>query len=135
MLNISMIGNLTRDPEGGVNKNGKSACNFTVAVNKRRCVNGEWKDDTQYIRVTAWNQLAENCKKYLAKGKKVYVSGDLQQVSVYTTKAGQAAAQVEVWADKVEFLSPAGEQRGQASTAEAPAAQFTAVENPDDLPF
>lgn len=122
------IGNLVRDPEGRTNSNGKFACNFTLAIN------GRGKDqEPLYVRVTAWDKLGENCQKFLAKGKKASVVGQLRKPNAYTTKDGQPAAQLEVWADEVEFLSPSGEGRGQAtSAAEAPA--FSPAET-DELPF
>ncbi len=122
-------GNLTRDPQTATTKNGSTACTFSVAINNNR--GGE--NNPIYVRVTAWNKLAENCQKYLAKGRKVLVTGAVREPNAYTNKNGQAAANLEVWADEVEFLSPSGEARGQASAAEAPA--FTPVESVDSLPF
>ena len=122
------IGNLTRDPESRTNTNGKSACNFTIAVNGRGA-----NQSPLFVRVTAWDKLGENCQKYLAKGKKVAILGQLRDANAYINKEGKAAAQLEVWADEVEFLSPSGEGRGQSTNAaEAPA--FTPAET-DQLPF
>ena len=70
--NCNFIGNLTRDPEGRNTTNGKYVCNFTIAVQKRFK-----RDEAIFIRVNAWGKNGENCTQYLSKGKKVFVSGEL----------------------------------------------------------
>ena len=129
MNKFTFIGNLTRDPQTAQTKGGATACTFSVAINNNRGSENE----PLYVRVTAWNKLGENCQKFLSKGKKVAVIGQVRKPNAYVGKNGEAAANLEVWADEVEFLTPAGEGRGQASAAEAPNA-FTAVE-PDQMPF
>lgn len=106
MNKVQVIGNLVRDPETRVTQGGVSVCSFTVAVNRRRREGHEPEAD--FFRVSAWRQLGENCQKYLAKGRKVAVSGSVS-VSAYKDSAGQARAQLEVSADDVEFLTPKGE--------------------------
>ena len=73
MNRLTIIGNLTAEPELRSTPNGKSVCNFTVAVNRRNKIEGQ--PDADFFRVSAWNQLGENCAKYLAKGRKVCVVG------------------------------------------------------------
>ena len=99
MNRLMIIGNLVRDPELRTTPVGKSVCNFTVAVNKR----GK-KDEADYFRVNAWNQLGESCAKYLSKGRKVAVEGSVS-LSVYESN-GKTGASLEVVASDVEFLSP-----------------------------
>ena len=77
----------------------KLACNFTVAVNDRG------SDEATFFRVTAWGKLGELCMSYLHKGKKVGVSGHVA-ARAYKTKTGEYAAQMDVTAHEVEFLSP-----------------------------
>ena len=126
MNKLTIIGNLTRDPElrqvntvnGPVN-----VCSFTVAVNRRgRSQNGQ--EQTDFIRVTAWRMLGENAAKYLTKGKKVYVSGPVT-VSTYQGNDGMTRAQMEVTADDMEFLSPRND-----GTAPAPGAGYVAPAAP-----
>ena len=123
-----IIGNLTRDPETRVTQSGSSVCSFTVAVNRR----GQ-DDKTDFFRVSAWNKTGDTCQKYLAKGRKVAVTGPVS-VSTYTGQDGKAYANLEVMAQDVEFLTPKGEQQ----SAPAPAAQasdgYQEVTD-DDLPF
>ena len=103
MNKLTIIGNLTRDPELRVTSQGISVCSFTVAVNRRNAKEGQPEAD--FFRVTAWRQLGENCGKFLAKGRKVAVVGAVS-VSTYQANDGSTRAQMEVTADDVEFLSP-----------------------------
>lgn len=136
MNKLTIIGNLTRDPELRTTQSGISVCSFTVAVNRRR-TQGQ-QPEADFFRVSAWRQLGENCGKWLVKGKKVCVVGPVS-VSTYQGNDGNTRAQLEVTAEDVEFLSPAGQvdetpQTAPAQqTASAPAG-FTAVET-DELPF
>ena len=123
-----IIGNLTRDPETRVTQSGSSVCSFTVAVNRR----GQ-DDKTDFFRVSVWNKTGETCQKYLAKGRKVAVTGPVS-VSTYTGQDGKAYANLEVMAQDVEFLAPKGEQ--QAAQAHAAQANDGYQEvTDDDLPF
>lgn len=133
MNKLILIGNLTRDPELRTTPQGISVCDFTIAVNRR----GGQQNEADFFRITAWRQLGENCAKYLAKGRKVFVSGPVS-ARVYQANDGSSRVSLEVTADDVEFLTP--KQEGAAApayTPPAPAAQnsgFTAVET-DELPF
>ena len=98
-----IIGNLTRDPECSVTSNGTAVCNFTVAVNKR--VRAGEAQQTKFVRVTAWREMAQNCGNYLAKGKKVAVWGTMDAHG-YLDQHGQVAVSMEMTADEVEFLTP-----------------------------
>ena len=118
MNKLIIIGNLTRDPETRTTTSGAKVCNFSVAVNEGPTS----KRTTTYFRVAAWNQLGENCAKFLSKGRKVCVEGKVD-ASAYLNNQGQPVGQIEVTANSVEFLSAAGEERGKASAEAAPTAQ------------
>ena len=143
MNKIILIGNLTRDPELKTTPNGYSVCEFTIAVNDRNARRNQQngQDSAQFFRISAWRQLGENCQRYLAKGRKVYVSGPLT-ARTYQANDGTTRVSLEVTADDVEFLSSrnddqAGGYNAPAASAPAPMAQssgFTAVET-DELPF
>ena len=144
MNKLTIIGNLTRDPEmrqvGDTN-----VCSFTVAVNRRgrqNTANGQPEAD--FFRVSAWDRTGENCATYLAKGRKVCVMGSVS-ARTYQANDGTTRVSLEVRADEVEFLSsrmddgaPAYNNAApSAAVAPAPTAQnngFTAVET-DELPF
>ena len=106
MNRITIIGNLTDDPELRTTPNGKSVCNFTVAVNRRNKIEGQ--PDADFFRVAAWNQLGEVCGKHLAKGKKVAVVGSVS-LRTYQGSDGKQRANIEIMATEMEFLSPKGE--------------------------
>ena len=126
MNKLVLTGNLTRSPELRSTPNGIPVCTFTIAVNGRKS-----DDPTAYFRITVWRQLAEICNRYLTKGKKVFVSGPVS-VSTYTAKDGTTRASLEVTAEDVEFLSPAGTTAENAQVDER--AGFVKVEN-EELPF
>lgn len=127
MNKLTIIGNLTRDPETRVTQSGASVCSFTVAVNRR----GQ-DDKTDYFRVSAWNKTGETCQKYLAKGRKVAVTGPVS-VSTYTGQDGKTYANLEVMAQDVEFLTPKAEQAAPAPAT--PANNGYQEVTDDDCPF
>ena len=130
MKQIVIIGNLTRDPELRTTQSGIPVCSFTVAVNLRKTPEAG-QPDADFFRVTTWRQLAELCSKYLAKGRKVGVVGEIS-LQQYNDSNGLPRYSMEVQADEVEFLTP--------RTADAPPApeQTNAWAGDDpgsDLPF
>ena len=127
MNKLVLTGNLTRSPELRSTPNGIPVCTFTIAVNGRKS-----DDPTAYFRITVWRQLAEICNRYLTKGKKVFVSGPVS-VSTYTAKDGTTRASLEVTAEDVEFLSPAG--TGAENAQVDAQAGFVKVEDGEELPF
>ena len=145
MNKIILIGNLTRDPELRTTPSGVNVCDFTIAVNKRRYGQqqqqpGVPQSDADFFRITAWRQLGENCAKYLAKGRKVFVSGPLS-ARTYQANDGTTRVSLEVTADDVEFLSSRAEAEAMGSSVPAnnagvtaTSSGFTAVET-DELPF
>ena len=111
MNTVILIGNLTRDPELSYTPNTQTAvCRFDIAVNRPKR-NGE-DQGADYPRITVWGRQAENCGKYLSKGRKVAVRGRLQTGS-YTNREGQKVYTTEVVADNVEFLSGTGNGEGR----------------------
>lgn len=133
MNKITIIGNLTKDPELRSTNAGVNVCGFTVAVNRPKTQNNP-DPGADYFNVNAWRQLGDNCARFLEKGKKVCVVG---RISLRTwEKDGKHGASLEVLAEDVEFLSP---RISDAPTPEAPApvvepGGFTQVET-DELPF
>ena len=103
MNKLVIIGNVSNNPELRTTPSGKTVCNFNVAVNRRKKVDGQ--PDADFFRVSAWGELADVCQKFLVKGKKVCVIGSVG-CRAYTNSRGEAAANLEVMANEVEFLSP-----------------------------
>jgi single-strand DNA-binding protein len=126
-----LIGNLTKDVDLRTTQSGKSVASFSIAVN-RRFKDKEGEKQTDFFSIIAWGQLGEMCGRYLAKGRKVAVTG---RISLRTwEKDGKHGASLEVLAEDVEFLSSRAETPAQPATQVDPASGMEAVE-PDDLPF
>lgn len=102
---VFLIGNLTRKPELSETPNGVSVCKFSIAVS-REYSSADGERETDYFNVVVWRGLADNCVKYLDKGRKVCVIGSLQSRS-YEDKEGIKRSVVEIVASEVEFLSKA----------------------------
>ncbi|MBQ6400291.1 MAG: single-stranded DNA-binding protein [Clostridia bacterium] len=143
MNRLTIIGNLTNDPELRTTPSGDTVCSFGVAVNRRgrRDAQGNPQEQTDFFRVSAWRQQGENCAKYLSKGRKVAVVGPVT-ARAYQANDGTLRASMEINATDVEFLSSRNDELGggyaapavPAPAAEPQAAGFTAVET-DELPF
>lgn len=113
MNKIVLIGNLTHDPETRSTPKGVTVCSFTIAVNRRFASQGGEKQ-TDFFRINAWRQLGDLCARYLTKGRKVAVIGELQ-ARTYEAKDGTTRLSLDVSADEVEFLSPKGQEDGSAN--------------------
>lgn len=133
MNKLYIIGNLVRNPESRTTQSGKQVCSFVLAVNRPRHAEGQ--PDVDFFRINAWGALADNCARYLVKGKKVCVIGPVS-VSTYTTQGGETRASMDVKADEVEFLTPASETPAKAPEAPKTDKQtgFTQVDG-EPLPF
>jgi single-strand DNA-binding protein len=100
---ISVIGNLTADPELRFTAGGTAVANFTVASTPRTFdrQSGEWKDgDALFLRCTVWRQTAENVAESLSRGARVLVEGKLRQRS-YETKDGEKRTVIELDVDEI----------------------------------
>lgn len=164
MLQLMIIGNLTRDPETGSTPGGINYCRFTVAARKKFAKEGE--PDAEFVKVTAWRGLGDTCAKFLQKGRAVCVIGEPQVHAWIATKGdhkGDARGEIEMNADNVEFINSGNgggdrkptdadappARRSDPPAAAAPAeyqttmtdaqvdaaSRFTQVEDPDELPF
>lgn len=96
--NISVAGNLTRDPELRFTTGGRAVATFGLAVNRRYQVNNEWQEQVSFFNVVAWGTLAENAAASLSKGARIIVSGRLEQ-RTWETDQGEKRSVVEIIAD------------------------------------
>ena len=99
---VSIVGNLTRDPELRFTPTGQATATFGVAVNRRwqnRQTN-EWEEATSFFDVVCWRELAENAAQSLTKGTRVVVSGRLDQRS-WETSEREKRSKIEITADEV----------------------------------
>lgn len=100
--NVTIVGNVTRDPELRFTPTGQAVASFGVAVNRRwqnRQTN-EWEEATSFFDVTCWQQMAENVCESVQKGTRVIVTGRLDQRS-WETDNGERRSKIEVVADEV----------------------------------
>ena len=98
-----LIGNLTKDPELTTTSNGVAVCRFSIAVS-RRYANSDGERETDFLNIVVWRSLGENCHKFLKKGSKVGVVGNIQSRS-YDATDGSKRYVTEIVAEEVEFLS------------------------------
>lgn len=136
MNNVILIGRLTKDPELRYTAGTQMAvATFTVAID--RPVKAGSEKQTDFPRVTVFGKTAENCEKFLTKGRLVGVQGRLQTGS-YTNKDGVTVYTTDVAADRVEFLEWGDRPQGSSSssqtsrTDDAPVG-FSAID--EDIPF
>ena len=125
MNKVFLIGNLTKDPEMRSTQSGVAVCNFSIAVNRRFRNAQTGQQETDFLNVIAWRQLAELCSKYLAKGRKVAVAGSIQ-TRTYEAKDGSKRSAFDIVADEVEFLS-ANQNGGEHGAQSASDAYTTAA--------
>lgn len=104
MNKVILIGNLTRDPELSETPSGVAVCRFSIAVS-REYANADGNRETDFFNITVWRGRAENCGKYLKKGNKVAIVGNLQNRS-YEDKDGIKRNVTDIIASEVEFLTP-----------------------------
>lgn len=104
---VTLMGNLTRDPELRQTPNGQSVTSFSLALNRSyKDQSGEWQEATDYIDIVCWSSLAERVAQYLSKGRRCLVQGRLQSRS--WEQDGQKRSKVEVLATDVTFLDSRG---------------------------
>lgn len=100
---VTIVGNVTRDPELRYTPNGAALVKFGVAVNRRFKdeVSGQWKDgETSFFDVTAWRSLAENIAESITQGTRVVIVGRLRTNS-WETQEGEKRSKVEIEAEEI----------------------------------
>ena len=126
---VFLIGRLTKDPEVRYTSGTQMAvCTFTLAID--RPVKAGAEKQTDFPRVTVFGKQAENCERFLSKGRLVAVQGRLQTGS-YTDKNGNKVYTTDVVADRVEFLERA--EKSEAREIEPVPQGFAAVT--ENIPF
>lgn len=113
-----IVGNLGRDPELRYLQSGTAVCNMNVAVSESwpDRQSGERREKTTWYRVSVWGAQAEACNQYLSRGRQVLVIGTVSARG-YTNNAGEAAASLDMRAQRVQFL---GGRQGGGDQSAAP---------------
>lgn len=123
---VTILGNLGKDPELRKTGGGASICNLSVATSDQwRDESGEKKEKTEWHRITVFGKSADNCAKYLAKGRSVLVEGKIE-TREWKDKEGQRRFTTEIMAQNVQFLG-GGQPQAREETATA--------ETVEDIPF
>lgn len=107
MNSVNLIGNIGHDLEVRYIGSGEAVLNFNIAVS-------EGRDKTTWVRIVAWEKLAETINQYCGKGSKIGVTGALQQ-NKWTRNDGTEEDKLEVRAIRVDFLDPKGSNQGNQS--------------------
>jgi single-strand DNA-binding protein len=117
---VTLIGNLTRDPDLRYTPTGAAVCTIGLATSRTWTTDaGEKKEDVEFHRIVAWRKLAEICGQYLVKGKKIYLEGHLA-TRKYTTQDGQEKSVTEIVMDDMIMLDSKRASEDTSSTSSAP---------------
>lgn len=134
---VTLMGNLTRDPELRTTPSGAAVCSFSLALNRSyKNAEGTWVEATDFVDIVAWGPLGERVAQYLTKGRPALVSGRLQ--SRNWEQEGQKRSKVEVVAQDVTFLgggggAPASSDEPSHDSAEAPKKSASKKAKQDDV--
>jgi single-strand DNA-binding protein len=119
---VTLMGNLTRDPELRTTPNGQNVVSFSLALNRSyKDQNDEWQEVTDFVDIVAWGSLAERVSQYLNRGSRCLVQGRLQSRS--WEQEGQKRSKVEVLASDVTFLDNRGSADSDQSQADIEVSQ------------
>jgi single-strand DNA-binding protein len=132
--NVVLIGRLVRDAGLEHTSSGKPVAKFSLAVNERRKVGGEWKDAASFFEIALWGQLGESLNRHLSKGRRIAVAGRLAQER--WEQDGASRQKVFVVAETVQLLEYPSGDNGDSEKARGPSAPPPANDGfPDDIPF
>lgn len=130
MNNVILIGRLTRNPELRYTTSQMAVATFTLAID--RPTKADREKETDFPRIKAFGKTAENCEKYLAKGRMVAVQGSIQTGS-YEDKDGKRVYTTDVIANRVEFLEWGDRPQSNAPASNEANSQQQGF-NADDVP-
>ncbi len=130
---VVLMGNLTRNPEERHTPSGQAVTTLTVAVNRTYTDKntGNKVEDTTFVDVVVWGRQAENCVKYLSKGRPVYIEGRLS-LNRWETPNGEPRSKLEVVARSVQFLGSPGGAPAEKQKFSADAEKDNSVDDVDD---
>lgn len=131
---VTILGNLTRDPELKFTPSGTAVCTFSVATNRTWTTkDGQTRDDVQYHRFVAWQKLAELCGKLLSKGKRVYCEGRITYRE-YKDKNDQQRFITEIVLDDFIVFHDNASQAGSAGEENSPEEVPTGEQDAESKP-
>lgn len=102
---VTLIGNLTRNPELKSIASGAQVCELGLALNRQWTdTNGQKQEEVTFVDISFWGKNAENASKYLSKGSPVYVEGRLQLSSWKDSQTGQDRSKLRIVGERIQFL-------------------------------
>lgn len=138
---VTLMGNLGKDPELRYSQSGTAICNFSLATTSSVKKNGEWKDETQWHRVTVFGKTAEKLAEYCSKGSTVHVIGRIEYQK-WTDKEGVERDQTVIICNDLTFAGGKSGSGGggggggqQRASAPSPADPEPGYDCNDDVPF
>ncbi len=139
-VNIAiLVGNLGKDPEVRFTQSGRAVANFSIATSEVWTgQDGNRQERTEWHNIVVWGKQAETCGQYLAKGRQVFVQGNIRTRS-YEDKTGNTRYVTEIVAQRVQFLGGAGGARASQETPDQglgeASSSFPSPPIDDDIPF
>jgi single-strand DNA-binding protein len=122
---VILIGHLGKDPEVRYTPGGQAVANFTIATSESWTdKQGQRQDRTEWHRIVAWAKLGELCGEYLAKGRQVYIEGQLQ-TREWTDRDNNKRYTTEIRAQNIQFLGGRGEGAAAGGTGAGGARRMT----------
>ena len=102
---ITLIGNLTRDPELRTVSSGATVCEIGLAMNRTWVdANGQKQEEVTFVDLSFWGKSGENAAKYLSKGSKVYAEGRLQLSTWKDAESGKDRSKLRIVGERIQFL-------------------------------
>lgn len=148
---VLLLGNLTRDPEVRYTPKGTAVGDLSLAVNRRISDGaGNWSDEVTFVDITVWGVTAENCQKYLTKGRGVFIEGRLQLDTWEDKESGQKRSKLKVVGETVQFLpsaqrseeaqgnratGPTDHDRDPSAPARTTSTEADSPEDQEEIPF
>jgi len=132
---VTLLGNLTRDPETRNTPSGQSVTNFSLAVNRTwKGSDGQQQEAVSYIDCVAWGKAGEIISQYLTKGRPVLVHGRLDQRSWDDKDSGQKRSKIEVVVEDFNFIdSGSGGGDGAPRAAASSSSNVSSAKKKDDV--
>lgn len=141
METCQFIGTVGANPETRTTQSGKKVVSFSIAINKFwRNAQGEKEKSTKWIKCVAWDSTADTLEKYVQKGDRIFVAGEMD-VNVWIDKtSGEAKGQLQLTVRQFEFLGGRQQDNGQAQSAQTNSISIPYDELPEtyqsaDAPF
>lgn len=138
---VTLMGNLTRDPESRTTTGGQNVTNFSLAVNRTwKGQDGQTQEQVSYINCVAWGKPGEILQQYLTKGSPILISGRLEQRSWDDKESGQKRSVVEVIVEDFNFIGGGASSDGAAprasnSSSTSKKTDDVVIEDIDDKPI